>query len=39
MVQEKIVIGKVARRFVPLLITAAFLAYLDRSTSASPPSR
>jgi ACS family tartrate transporter-like MFS transporter len=29
-VQEKIVIGKVARRFVPLLITAAFLAYLDR---------
>ena len=30
MVQEKIVIGKVARRFVPLLITAAFLAYLDR---------
>lgn len=30
MVQEKVVIGKVARRFVPLLITAAFLAYLDR---------
>jgi len=30
MVQESVVIGKVARRFVPLLITAAFLAYLDR---------
>ncbi len=30
MVQERVVIGKVARRFVPLLITAAFLAYLDR---------
>jgi ACS family tartrate transporter-like MFS transporter len=30
MVQEKTVIGKVVRRFVPLLITAAFLAYLDR---------
>ncbi len=30
MVEEKLVIGKVARRFVPLLITAAFLAYLDR---------
>jgi MFS transporter, ACS family, tartrate transporter len=30
MVQEKVVIAKVARRFVPLLVTAAFLAYLDR---------
>jgi ACS family tartrate transporter-like MFS transporter len=30
MIQEKLVIGKVTRRFVPLLITAAFLAYLDR---------
>src|SRR6201986_3558262 len=30
MIQERAVIGKVARRFVPLLITAAFLAYLDR---------
>ncbi len=30
MVQERTVITKVARRFVPLLITAAFLAYLDR---------
>jgi ACS family tartrate transporter-like MFS transporter len=30
MVQERKVIGKVARRFVPLLIITAFLAYLDR---------
>jgi MFS family permease len=30
MVQEKVVIAKVMWRFVPLLITAAFLAYLDR---------
>jgi ACS family tartrate transporter-like MFS transporter len=30
MVQEKVVVGKVVRRFIPLLITAAFLAYLDR---------
>ena len=30
MVQERAIIGKVARRFVPLVITAAFLAYLDR---------
>src|ERR1700722_2866321 len=30
MVQEKRVISKVTWRFVPLLITAAFLAYLDR---------
>jgi MFS family permease len=30
MVEESAVIGKVTRRFVPLLITAAFLAYLDR---------
>jgi MFS family permease len=29
-VEEKAIIGKVTRRFVPLLITAAFLAYLDR---------
>ncbi|QJP15631.1 MFS transporter [Starkeya sp. ORNL1] len=30
MVDEKAVIGKVAWRFIPLLVTAAFLAYLDR---------
>jgi MFS transporter, ACS family, tartrate transporter len=30
MVQEKDVVRKVAWRFVPLLVTAAFLAYLDR---------
>jgi len=30
LVQEKAVVGKVAWRFVPLLITCAFLAYLDR---------
>ena len=30
MVQEKSVIAKVAWQFVPLMITAAFLAYLDR---------
>ena len=30
MVQEKEVIAKISRRFVPLMIAAAFLAYLDR---------
>ena len=30
MVQEKAVIAKVAKRFVPLLVLSAFLAYLDR---------
>ncbi len=30
MIEENVVIKKVAWRFVPLLIASAFLAYLDR---------